>query len=175
MITSLSLTYAKALFDGSDLKRMERVLIELRELPKALTPHEAVFISPSFTFDEKSQLLDLCLSGKVESEVLNLLKLMTKMGRFEVFKSVGKAFELLLDQATGVIRGTVFSSHRLSEAEREKIEVSLRQLIRKTNVILKYEVDPELIGGVVAKVGGVIFDSSIRSYLANLSKASLEN
>ena len=83
------------------------------------------------------------------------------------------ALRQLVEQAAGRVRARVTSTRKL---ERREIAGLRRALSRRSNAVidLETEIDPDLIGGVVAKVGDLVFDGSIRAQLeslrANLTK-----
>lgn len=77
------------------------------------------------------------------------------------------AFETLLDERGGLARAEVRSAMELSEAQRQKLAAQLGTLAGG-QVRMTYTVDPDLIGGVTARLGSKVYDGSVRGRLAGL-------
>jgi F-type H+-transporting ATPase subunit delta len=83
------------------------------------------------------------------------------------FDAIRAEFELLADEAAGLVKARVTAAAPLDDAQRERLQ---RALIARTgrSVELEVTVDPALIGGAVATVGNVVFDGSLRTQLHQL-------
>ena len=88
-------------------------------------------------------------------------------GRVELLPEIALAYEARSDEANGVTRGEVRSSTVLTSEERARIESKVSEVTKK-KVILTYKEDPEVIGGLIAEVGGYRFDDTLRSHLKRL-------
>ena len=78
----------------------------------------------------------------------------------------------MADARAGQVRATVTSAAPLGVTELDKVRRSLEQRTGK-KVILETAVDPELIGGVVARVGDLVLDGSVRTQLEELRRRLL--
>jgi len=99
--------------------------------------------------------------------VKNFLTFLIDQRRFVDFTAIKDEFERLADEAAGRVQAEVVSATPLSESQRERLQTALAQQTGQ-QVELALQVDPDLIGGAVAKVGGVVFDSSLRTQLSQL-------
>jgi F-type H+-transporting ATPase subunit delta len=83
------------------------------------------------------------------------------------FDAIRAEYEQLADAAAGLVKAQVTSATPLDDAQRERLQ---RALTARTgrNVELEVSIDPALIGGVVASVGNVVFDGSLRTQLTQL-------
>ena len=173
MISEVSRRYAKAIFEltrGNGIQ--ERVFNELRSLKQVynndLTVSEFLG-SPMISPTSKLAVLQGALSGKITNEVLNLLKLLAEKNRLEVLPEIVDAYEEIADSVHGVTRGKVVSAAPLSTEERSKIEETVTRVTKK-KVILNFEEDKNLMGGMVAQVGGWTFDDSLKAHLVRINE-----
>jgi F-type H+-transporting ATPase subunit delta len=173
MISEVSKRYAKALFDyAQDGKKLDLVTAQLSQLSSALEGDESVreFIgSPVVTGAEKMSALKAALGPQISEEILNLTGLLMEKNRLDLLSQVAQAFTLIADESKGVTRGTVKSASALNEDARRKIEGTVAEITKK-RVILNYEEDKTIMGGLVAQVGGWTFDDSLQSHLVRLSE-----
>jgi F-type H+-transporting ATPase subunit delta len=130
--------------------------------------------SPVFSIDERRAVLDAVLP-RVGFHPLanNLLRLVNDKRRFDRIADIVAAYEALADDRAGRARVTVQTAEPLSPQLEAEVRHALEAVTHKT-VVLRTEVRPELIGGLVAKVGDVVYDSSIRTRLEQLKQALLK-
>lgn len=101
--------------------------------------------------------------------VRNLLFVLSDKRRLMLLNHVTEEFDVLLDERRGFVRADVQSAVELGETERGEISRQLSQVAAK-QVRTRFTVDPELIGGVVARVGSTVYDGSVRGQLAQMRK-----
>jgi len=170
----LAKRYAKALFEiAIDNRSQEKVFNELRALDEVFSKdketHEFL-VSPMITPTQKEAVLKKTLDGKgVSKEVMETILLLARNERLVVFSDLVRAFESEIDAANGVIRGTVRSASTLAPEERQRIEKTVENFLKK-KVIMTYKVDPSVIGGLVAQVGSYTFDDSISTHLTRMNE-----
>lgn len=95
------------------------------------------------------------------------LFLLVRHGRMESLKACVLRFGQLLDAEAGRVRAMVWTPVALSEAQKTEVVMALTRLLRQ-RVLAGFAVDPSLLGGVVAKVGNTVIDSSIKGKLGKL-------
>ncbi len=173
MISEVSKRYARALFAyARDSKKIELVTSQLSEIAKALDGDVKIreFIcSPIVTGQEKMTALKKALGDQAAEEILNLTGLLIEKNRLDILSQVALAFSSIADEANGVTRGIVKSASSLNEDSRKKIENTVAEITKK-KVILNYEEDKTIMGGLVAQVGGWTFDDSLQSHLVRLGE-----
>lgn len=172
MISQLGNRYAKALFEVSEAaKNSDVVLGDLRALGEAVSKSaevKAFLLSPIVSQTEKSKIF-APLKGKFSEPVENLLNVLNENDRLAYAGEIAEAFEALIDEKNGVTRGVVRSAATLDPDQRKSLEETVRKVTGK-QVILKFDVDPTLMGGLVATVGGWTFDDSLTSHLTSLKE-----
>ena len=164
--------YAKALVQiGSETGNVEGFNAELSRFSTLLTDSRdlgAVFANPAYEIESKKEILSGVI-GKLSLSpmVSNLLMLLLERGRLAVLPQIAESYGAFADELSGIIRPTVTSGQTLSEPQVEQIKSALAQATGK-KVELKVEVDPSLLGGVVAKIGDKVFDGSVKTQLARI-------
>ena len=86
---------------------------------------------------------------------------------------IARAYDALLDRELGRVRVGVRSAIPLSDEVHQQMVALARRLAGK-DVLVDSEVDPELLGGVVLDVGGTVYDGSVRTRLARMSRTMAE-
>jgi F-type H+-transporting ATPase subunit delta len=124
--------------------------------------------NPSVHSGDKIKVMSSVLEG-ISPLALNLVKLLVVKGRFDLAPEIAVHYQQLLDEHSGTERAEVITAVPLSEDERQKLEIRLGKVINK-KVIVSRTVDPGLIGGIVARMGGKLLDGSVKSKLENLKK-----
>jgi F-type H+-transporting ATPase subunit delta len=84
-----------------------------------------------------------------------------------VFDAIRDEFNRLADEAAGRVRAEVRSANPLRDEQRARLVDALARRTGK-NIELTMHVDPSLIGGAIATVGGLVFDGSLRTQLSQL-------
>lgn len=170
--------YARALFGlAAEENRTVAVLEELDKITACLdqsVEFEAVLFRPFYPVAERCSVLENVVAKLGCSTIVkHFCRVLIEQGRMSFFRSIRAEFASLVDEAKGQITGEVVSASPISEAQ----VAQLRQVLsRRTglDVQLKVEVDNRLLGGIVAKVGDLVFDGSLRTQLeqlrANLTK-----
>ncbi len=166
--------YARAIYDLSVEKGdRDKVFDELRILRDALVQHPdiAAFIdNPLISGRTLKAALEKAISPKsISAEVYNFVMLLAEKERISCFGEIVDAFQEQNDLAHGVVRGRVESATGLAPDERQRIEDIVKKVTKK-DVILSYEINAKIIGGLVATVGSFTFDDSIQSHLSRMKE-----
>jgi F-type H+-transporting ATPase subunit delta len=99
----------------------------------------------------------------------SLVDLMLEKNRVNIIPDVRTFYQKLLDEMSNINRAKVVSAIPLSEDAMAAIKDALEK-VTASSVIVETEVDPELIGGVVARVGDLVLDGSVRSQLTSIKE-----
>mgnify|MGYP000685733332 CR=1 FL=1 len=128
--------------------------------------------SERFPAADRKRLLAALLARLGADPLLGkFLQYVLERGRMEGVAEIARAYRRLADEAAGRVDAHITSAAPLPPEALAKIKQALERATGK-QVIATTAVDPELIGGVVAKVGSTVVDGSVRSALAQL-KTSL--
>lgn len=170
--TAAARRYAKALFSiaqedsaveavTADLDRMAGLLEQNPELRHAL-------FRPLHPVKERRAVLQaVCERISVSASVKNFLVFLIDQRRLVDFDAIRDEFGRLADAAAGRVQAQVVAASELPDAQRERLRSALAARTGR-QVELVVSVDPDLIGGAIAKVGGVVYDGSLRTQLSQL-------
>ena len=167
-------TYAHALLAAaSNAGVVDQVIDQLRRLVdeyvSASPKLAAAFASPRITTDEKVRVIDRVFGDEFHPVLLKFLKVMASRERLGYVDSVRNAAESIHDQMMGRVLANVRTAVPLDDALRSQISQRLGQVMNK-EVRLKESVDPDLIGGMVVRVGDQVFDSSVANRLEKMAR-----
>jgi F-type H+-transporting ATPase subunit delta len=101
--------------------------------------------------------------------VRNFLLVLTDHRRLMALTPMIDAFEIQLDERLGFVRAEISSARDLEERQKSGLAEQLSRLTGK-KVRARYAVEPELIGGVVARIGSTVYDGSVRGQLNTLGR-----
>jgi F-type H+-transporting ATPase subunit delta len=96
-----------------------------------------------------------------------VLVLLANSGKLDLIPDLAAAFRERLLAHQNIVRAEVTSAAPLSAAQTDALAASLSKVTGK-KVELSVSVDPELLGGVVAKIGSTVYDGSVRTQLAHM-------
>jgi F-type H+-transporting ATPase subunit delta len=99
--------------------------------------------------------------------ILNFLLVLSDHRRAHTLSEMIEAFDVLLDERLGLVHADVVSASELTPQQRERLSAELGR-IAASPVRMKFVVDPDLIGGVTARLGSKVYDGSVRGRLEKL-------
>ena len=170
----LGRTYAQALIGAAEKTgSTDKVIGQLRQVVDDFlggSPQlTAAFNSPRIDNDEKSRVIDRVFGGDFDPVLVKFLKVMASRGRLGYVSAVRDAAENLYDEQMGRAVATIRTALPLDDALRSLISQKLGSVLNK-DVRLKEEVDPDLIGGMVVRVGDTVFDNSVANRLNTMAR-----
>ncbi len=171
MVTTFAKRCAQAIFElAKENGKLEEWRPELKEIAQlAADPEIVSFIeNTKISTELKMKLLRERLA-KISQLPLNLACLLIAKGKFREFDQVIQAYEQLLNEQYGIKHAEVITATPLTETEKENIRQYLESVIGE-KVALTLEVNPEIIGGFIARVNSSLIDGSIRTRLQALRK-----
>jgi F-type H+-transporting ATPase subunit delta len=167
--------YAQAAFGlALDRGALDRWLADLTAAERGLGAPQvmAYLMNPKVTRANKRRALEGALRDVLDPLVLNFIFLLIERDRVAALPAIREQFEQLVLEHRGVVRARVVTAVPLEEADRRRITSRLEAMTGK-QVELETAVDPEIMGGLVARIGDKVIDGSTRTRLLAL-KASLE-
>jgi F-type H+-transporting ATPase subunit delta len=163
--------YAAALYEEAStrdiVKRIDDDVEMFRKSLEASRELVQFFESPLISADKKHAVIDRLFGDRVHELTIDLLHLMVTKGRDDVTPSLAEAYRKMRDEQEGVVEANVRLATSLNEAERETLASKL-QSITGQRVRLKPTVDPDLLGGLVVRIGDTVYDGSVRHQLERL-------
>ncbi len=168
----LAQVYARSLFEvAKEASKLDELREQLGQFADALDEHRELalfFFSPYFSTVEKQQALGRVLDG-VDPQLLNFLELLIENHRMPVIFRIRAEYERLWEQENRVLPVEITSA---IELDRETTETLGRTIGERAGrkVTLAARVDPDILGGIVVRVGNSILDASIRNRLEQLRR-----
>ncbi len=164
--------YSQAVFDiARERNELDRWQSDLKKIATLGDDAELIALleNPKVHFEDKAKLLAKGL-GDIDPLALNLVYLLVSRGRFSMVADIADEYQRLLDSYRGIERAEVTTTIELDDEDKRKLEERLGAVVGK-KVVVKPSVDPSVLGGIVARVGGKLLDGSTRSKLMALKKA----
>jgi F-type H+-transporting ATPase subunit delta len=149
---------------------LENAAVFLAEQPRILE----LFKNPKLPMADRLGALERFLAAShLQPLNQNFLRLLLRKQRMDILGGIVEEFRALADAQAGIIRAEVSSAAPLTDTVVELIRSRLAARFGK-QVILSLAVEPELIGGLVVRVGSLLFDGSIRSQFKAMQSQLLE-
>ncbi|MBK9170433.1 MAG: ATP synthase F1 subunit delta [Bryobacterales bacterium] len=175
--TASASRYARALADvvsaSSGAIDPARVVKDLQGFEEALAGSidlRRVLLSPAVAPHRKSAVLQrIGTLLDLIQPVRNFLRVVSSRRRLTELTAIRRAFESMMDERMGVLQVDVVSAQSLTDAQQAALAGRMQRATGR-QVWLRCEVDPELIGGALARIGSTVFDGSLRGRLEALGK-----
>jgi F-type H+-transporting ATPase subunit delta len=160
--------YAEALFElAQDAGRVAEVRAELNELAKLFRRQpefEKFMTSRALEAEGRAGGLEKMFRDRLSDVVLNTLLVMNQHGRCGLLPALRRRYVRRQEEAANEIEVTVTSAVDLSRSQKaEAVELAARASGRKP--VVEYVVDPDILGGLILRVGNLRMDNSLRRHL----------
>jgi F-type H+-transporting ATPase subunit delta len=164
--------YAEALFRAAESRGQSDAILEeldslVQDVLRADPAAEAFLASGAIGRDRKAAVIRTTFGNRASELFLNFLLVLNDHERLDVLRPIAAAYRELRDERAGRLFVFVQSALRLPEDQQEQLKRQLRETFRK-EPILQTQIDPELLGGLVVRVGDWLFDRSVRTELENI-------
>ena len=166
-------SYGKALYElageiGKE-KAIRQQLAVICEAVEAEPSYMNLMDTPALGSVEKCNLIQEAF-GKAEELLRNFLCILCEKRAFYTLPACKKAFDNAYDEAHAIVRATALTAIPMKIRQKKALVAKLSAMTGKT-VELENRVDPDLIGGIRLRYGGVQLDDTIASRLETLRKA----
>ena len=164
--------YAQAVFAiALEHDEPDRWLDDLALLADAMANEEFVtFVdAPQLTLSQKTDLISETLGDSVSRLALNLISLLASRNSARLLPSITESYQEMLDEHNGVERAEIVSAVPLSDEQQGRIETMLKDIVGK-DITSTSRVEPQILGGFVARVGDKVIDGSTRTRLDELRR-----
>ena len=143
---------------GDNLRSLLTLLDESPELHQILE-------NPVVKDGDKKAILRSVLGNEANAYLVNFMMLLVDKRRIMFLSAVCEQYLALLRELTNTVLAEVTTALKLTDAQREQVRDKVKQLTGANAVELKTQVDRDVLGGVIIKVGSQVFDSSLRGQL----------
>ena len=129
-----------------------------------------VFSSPAISQINKENVLnELLARAKPSKTTANFLKVLLQNSRLADLREINDRFAAELDRRGGIVSAQITSARELPQAEKMEFETNLEKITGK-KVNIAFDVDENLIGGVITRIGSTLYDGSVKTKLENLKE-----
>jgi F-type H+-transporting ATPase subunit delta len=164
--------WSRAIFEvAKEHDVLDEVRDQLGAFAQAMSDNrqlQVFFFSPTFSTDEKKDALHRVVTG-AEPVFMNFLEALIERHRMPAIFRIRAQYEVLWDDERDLLPVEVTSAVTLDKATVDSIGDRIGKQTKRT-VELSSKVDPDILGGIVLRVGNVILDASIRNRLDQLRK-----
>lgn len=174
IVGSIARRYARALFDlAVEQGRVEPwadSLVSLQQVVDSSEELRDVLENPIYSRDQRRSIVEKLVTAlKLEQQPASLVYLLADRGRLEHLRAIVDTFSKFADEKLGRVRARITSAVPLDAAAAQQIADRL-SVATRARVLVESDVDASLLGGVVAQVGSLTFDGSVRTQLEDLRR-----
>lgn len=177
MAKQVSKTYGSALFEvAMENNTLDTTLEEVLFVKQTFLENEdleKLLLHPNIEKEEKIKVIENIYKGKISDEITGLMIMLITKGHQKDMISVFDYVIAAIKEEKGIGIAYISSAIELSDSQKEKIERKLLETTKYQAIEGNYQVDKELIGGLVIRIADTVVDSSLKTQIANLSKSLL--
>jgi F-type H+-transporting ATPase subunit delta len=164
--------YAEALLNAADKQGQSDEVVEtldslIRDLFHAEPQLEVFLSSSAIGRERKAQVINGVFENKASVLFVDFLKVLNEHERLILLRPILAAAKELADERAKRIRVQVRSAVPLMSDQENRLRQQLRETL-KLDPVMQTAVDPELLGGVVVRVGDWLYDASVRARLESI-------
>lgn len=171
MAKLVSKTYSSALFEVAvEMDMMDQILAEYEFVANSLDENPEfyeILTSPKLSLTEKKNILNETYEKHISKELSSFFSLLVDKQRSNVLREAYDDYKILVETQKGLVVASVESVIPLEANEIKELEAKLNQVTGKT-VTVNNIINPEIMGGLVVKVGDKIIDGSVKRKLEGL-------
>jgi F-type H+-transporting ATPase subunit delta len=169
--------YAEAMFDIAGKQHtIDRTLDDIQGIAQVFAHRTLAYLltEPKVPAKRKETAIRQALEGKVLPTSLNLALLVVQRELVDVMPGIARELEQLVLNYKNQAVAQVTTATRLDDAQMALIKKALEQRTGKT-ILLETRLQPDILGGVIARVGDELIDGSVRTRLALLRQELINN
>lgn len=178
MAKLVSKTYGEALFElAVEEGKEDLFLAEISELQKILAENPEfgkLMNHPKILKEEKLEVLQKVFRGRISDELTGFLHLVVSKDRYGDIDAILTYFVDEVKRLKGIGVAYVTTAYSLSEAKKKEVEAKLLATTTFKQMEMHFQVDEDLIGGMVIRIGDRVVDSSIQTKLFEMRRSLLK-
>lgn len=173
-VVAVARRYADALADVAgahdQVEQIDREVSLFAEMMQGSRELHDLFASPVVSLTNKQSVLEAIVERVRPSQMtVNLLRTMLSHYRLHHLGEVHAQFRRVINERKGLVVAEVTTASQVGDAERAKL-VAVLERVTGQRVELKFKTDRALIGGVVTRIGSVVYDGSVRTQLVEIKE-----
>jgi F-type H+-transporting ATPase subunit delta len=163
--------YARALLDVALEKGDTALRQDLEDLGQLYADNaqlRTMLLHPSVPAQKKTAVIAALLKGRPSDLLQRLVGLLVQRDRIELLPLIAKAYVRLWNTSKGIVAAEAVSARELDETEARAVSAAAARAIGGKQVDLRRRVDASLMGGLLLRMEGRVYDGSVRSRLRAL-------
>lgn len=166
--------YSRALIESaqSEIDTIRKDLDLINETINISSDLKNIILNPTFNQEKVEEIIGEIFAFKISAKTLNFLKMLIKAHRMDIFEDIVYWYCEFDDEIKNKLKVSVTSAIVLNDETKEHLKHKLEDKFGKT-ILLNYNVDETIIGGLVIKANDKIIDGSIKSRYERLKKSLL--
>lgn len=169
-----STALADAVIAGGSAETVRSEISQWAEMFNASPELSAVFSNPAISHADKEKIVESIIAKVSPSmPTANFVRILARNGRLSEIGEIDSKFKAVLDERSGLASAQVISARELPDTEKAEFVSQLEKMTGK-RVSVTFDVDPDLIGGAITRIGSTVFDGSVRSKLENLREQLID-
>lgn len=178
-VETVARRYATALADVvTKTGETETVRTELQQWEAMMSANADLtnaFRNPAIQQNQKEKVLDsLIQKARPSTTTANFLRVLLRNGRLTEIEEINRKFTAVLEERQGGVSAKIVSARPLSESEKQELRTNLEKMTGK-RVSPSFEIDNNIIGGVVTTIGSTVYDGSIKTQLQQLKEQMIRS
>lgn len=168
--------YAQAIFDIAHRQNtIDRTLDDVREIARLFAHRKLAYLlrEPKIPAQRKETAIRQALASRVLPTSLNLALLVVQRELVDAMPNIASELEQLVLEYKNQAKAEVTTAKQMDDAQLAEVKQALERRTGKT-ILISTKVQPDILGGVVARVGDQVIDGSIRTRLSMLRQQLLK-
>jgi F-type H+-transporting ATPase subunit delta len=166
--------YASALADvvleRGEAREVQEELTAWERLFQSSENLQEVFRNPTIALDQKRAVLNKLIErARPRPTTVNFLKVLLQNQRLTDLHAINRKFAQVLDVRAGMLAATGTTARSVPADAQQKWHATLSNLTG-SNLRVNFATDPELIGGLVTRIGSTVYDGSVRNHLQQIKE-----
>ena len=178
MAKLVSEIYGEALFGiAMEEDKGTALLKEVEVIRKALQDNpefDNLMLHPGVPKQEKIEVIGRIFDGRVSDEMTGFLKLVVQKERYRDLSSIFQYFADKVKEAQKIGIAYVTTAIELSKDQQTQVQKRILETTDFRSLEMYYQVDPDILGGMIIRIGDRVVDSSIRTKLDDLTRQLLQ-
>lgn len=170
--------YATSLVEFGQLKKvLPEIEEEIRFLADLVTENKELrlfLVAPEIAKESKKEFIDKAFKGNISDFMINFLKVLLDNDRQSCLVDIQEALAALLDQVNNRQKVTIVTSVELDAAMKDKLTARLKDVLKK-DILLNVEINTNILGGIIIRVGDTVIDGSLLKDLKNIKNNLLNS
>ena len=160
-----SLALADVVLERGEAREVQEELLAWEQMLQSSSSLQEVFRNPTIALDRKRAVLNnLIERTQPGPSTTNFLKVLLQNQRLTELGEINRKFAEILDERAGMVAATVTTARTVPENARLQLHTKLLSMTGK-KVRINFATDPDLIGGLVTRIGSTVYDGSVRNHL----------